>query len=99
MARNTRRFAGKFIELRYELMPYLYTGIEEASRTGLPGCGRVSRISASVGFLWRRPRLSFGSDFLSRQVTTEMAMQKKNIVAAGDWYDFWTTPGCRAKKS
>src|SRR5204862_143445 len=26
----------KYIELRYTLMPYLYTGIEEATRTGLP---------------------------------------------------------------
>src|SRR5712692_3052337 len=26
----------KYIELRYRLMPYLYTGIEETARTGLP---------------------------------------------------------------
>jgi len=68
MARNMKRFAGNTIELRYELMPYLYTGIEEASRTGIPLMRPVFLEYPHVSDFYGDNRdFLFGRDLLWRQ--------------------------------
>src|SRR6267378_4012355 len=89
----------KFIELRYELMPYLYTGIEEASRTGLPLMRPVFlEYPQASGFYGDNRDFLFGSDFFVAPVTTEMADAEEISLPPGDWYDFWTNTRLSSKE-
>jgi alpha-glucosidase len=88
----------KFIELRYELMPYLYTGIEEMSRTGVPLMRPVflEYPQASDSYGDNRDFL-FGRDFFVAPVTTEMVDPEEISLPPGEWYDFWTNAKLSSK--
>jgi alpha-glucosidase len=89
----------KFIELRYELMPYLYTGIEEASRTGLPLMRPVFlEYPQASGFYGDDRDFLFGRDFFVAPVTTEMVDAEEISLPPGDWYDFWTNTRLSSKE-
>jgi len=80
----------KYIELRYELMPYLYTGIEEASRTGIPLMRPVFlEYPQASDFYGNNRDFLFGRDFFVAPVTTEMADAEEISLPPGEWYDFW----------
>jgi len=82
----------KYIALRYTLLPYIYTYVEEMSRTGIPLMRPVwldfPKDEAAYGddrdFL-------FGPDLFVAPVTTEMQDAEEIHLPPGDWYDFWTT--------
>jgi len=81
----------KYIELRYVLMPYLYTGIEEASRTGLPLMRPVFLEYPQASDYYGNNRdFLFGRDFFVAPITTEMVDAEEISLPPGDWYDFWT---------
>jgi alpha-glucosidase len=87
----------KFIELRYKLLPYIYTAAEETSRTGMPmlrplfvdfpnGAKDGSPLDLNAGgeFLW-------GSDFLVAPAPFPDALDAYFLtLPPGGWYDFWT---------
>jgi alpha-glucosidase len=81
----------RYIELRYRLLPYIYTGIEEMTRTGVPFMRpifldypqRESFYNDSRDFL-------FGSDLFVAPVVTETLDAEEIELPPGDWYDFWT---------
>jgi alpha-glucosidase (family GH31 glycosyl hydrolase) len=89
----------KYLELRYQLMTYLYTAVRETHDTGLP-IMRVlwihypdDRIAARRGdeYLW-------GRDILVAPVVTQGATERVLYLPRGDWYDFWTNerlPGAK----
>src|SRR5437879_8241471 len=81
----------KYIELRYELMPYLYTGIEESTRTGLPLMRPVFlEYPQASEFYGDNRDFLFGRDFFVAPVTTEMVDAEEISLPPGEWYDFWT---------
>ena len=81
----------RYIELRYQLLPYIYTGIEELTRTGLPFMRPVfldypqqeSSYNDNRDFL-------FGSDLFVAPVVTETVDAEEIQLPPGDWYDYWT---------
>jgi glycosyl hydrolase family 31/uncharacterized protein DUF5110 len=84
----------KYLELRYRLMPYLYTAVRETHDTGLPVMRALwlhyphDRLAASRGdeYLW-------GRDLLVAPVVTRGATDRTLYLPQGDWYDFWTEHG------
>ena len=89
----------KYIELRYELMPYLYTGIEEASRTGLPFMRPVFlEYPQASDFYGNNRDFLFGRDFFVAPVTTEMVDAEEISLPPGEWYDFWTNAKLSSKE-
>jgi alpha-glucosidase len=89
----------KYIELRYELMPYLYTGIEEASRTGLPLMRPVFlEYPQASEFYGDNRDFLFGRDFFVAPVTTEMVDAEEISLPPGEWYDFWTNARLSSKE-
>ena len=80
----------KYLELRYQLMPYLYSVVREGCRTGLPIMRALwlhypNDIEASKRgdeFLW-------GRDILVAPVTEKAAKIRDVYLPQGVWYDFW----------
>ncbi|MHB8500602.1 MAG: glycoside hydrolase family 31 protein [Candidatus Acidiferrales bacterium] len=81
----------KYLNLRYQLLPYLYTVVKEASETGMPIMRALwlhypedSRaVECSNQYLW-------GRDILVAPVTEKGATRKRVYLPTGTWYDFWT---------
>jgi alpha-glucosidase len=89
----------KYIELRYELLPYLYTGIEEASRTGIPLMRPVFlEYPQASNFYGDNRDFLFGRDFFVAPVTTEMVDAEEISLPPGEWYDFWTNTKLSSKE-
>ncbi len=82
----------KYLELRYRLMPYLYSYVREASLTGLPIMRALwlhhpdDPAAAARGdeYLW-------GRDILVAPVTEKGATTRRVYLPRGTWYDFWTS--------
>lgn len=81
----------KYIELRYRLMPYLYTAVEEATRTGIPLMRPVFlEYPHAPEFYSDNRDFLFGRDLFVAPVTTEMVDAEDILLPAGGWFDFWT---------
>ena len=81
----------KYLELRYRLLPYLYSIVRECCQTGLP----IMRAlwlhypddSMAVG---RGDEYLWGRDILVAPVTEKGATSRKLYLPRGVWHDFWT---------
>src|SRR6202142_3370966 len=81
----------RYIELRYRLLPYIYTGVEEMSRTGVPLMRPVFLEYPQAGdFYGENREFLFGRDLLVAPVLTEMVDAIEDHFPPGDWYDYWT---------
>ncbi|MGB9029385.1 MAG: TIM-barrel domain-containing protein, partial [Acidobacteriaceae bacterium] len=81
----------KYLELRYRLMPYLYSAVRETCATGLP----------IIRALWlhhpddptaiaRGDEYLYGRDILVAPVVEKGATLRSVYLPRGGWYDFWT---------
>jgi alpha-glucosidase/alpha-D-xyloside xylohydrolase len=81
----------KYLELRYQLMPYLYSVVREGCQTGLPviralwlhDSGDPETARRGDEFLW-------GRDILVAPVTEKGAIVRSVYLPKGKWIDFWT---------
>ena len=81
----------KYLNLRYQLMPYTYTITREAHDTGLPLMRALwlhyprdaEAVKCGDEFLW-------GRDLLVAPVTEKAATARKFYLPAGKWFDWWT---------
>ncbi len=81
----------KYLELRYQLMPYLYAAVKETCETGLP----------IIRALWlhypddaiavaRGDQYLYGRDILVAPVVEKGATSRSVYLPKGAWYDLWT---------
>ncbi|NQU21181.1 MAG: hypothetical protein HQ567_07860, partial [Candidatus Nealsonbacteria bacterium] len=83
--------AKKYIELRYQLLPYNYTLAWQARATGMPMMRSLwlhypnDKQARRIGdqYLW-------GRDLLIAPVYKKGATVRKVYLPAGKWYDWWT---------
>jgi alpha-glucosidase len=81
----------KYIELRYRLLPYVYTAIEETTRTGIPLMRPLFlEYPQATEFYGDDRDFLFGRDLFVAPVTTEMLDAEDITLPPGDWYDFWS---------
>jgi alpha-glucosidase (family GH31 glycosyl hydrolase) len=81
----------RYLELRYQLLPYLYSVIHESHATGLPIMRALwlhyaddpAAVARGDEYLW-------GRDILVAPVTEKGATSRKVYLPRGTWYDFWT---------
>ena len=81
----------RYLELRYRLLPYLYSVVYEGHKTGLPIMRAMwlhyaddpKAVARGDQFLW-------GRDFLVAPVTEKGATSREVYLPRGTWYDFWT---------
>ena len=80
----------RYIELRYRLLPYIYTAVEETSRTGLPLMRPIFLEYPAAAPLAADARdYFFGHDLFVAPVLTEMLDPEQIQLPPGTWYDFW----------
>jgi alpha-glucosidase/alpha-D-xyloside xylohydrolase len=81
----------KYLELRYRLLPYLYTAVRESHDTGMPimralwlhHSGEAAAITRGDEYLW-------GRDLLVAPVVEKSATSRRLYLPRGSWFDFWT---------
>jgi alpha-glucosidase (family GH31 glycosyl hydrolase) len=81
----------KYLELRYRLMPYLYSTVRECSTTGMPIVRALwlhypddaAAIARGDEYLW-------GRDLLVAPVVEKGATSRRLYLPRGAWFDFWT---------
>jgi alpha-glucosidase/alpha-D-xyloside xylohydrolase len=81
----------KYLELRYRLMPYLYSAVRECTRTGLPIQRALwlhypddpAAVRRGDEYLW-------GRDILVAPVVEKGARSRRLYLPRGVWYDYWT---------
>jgi alpha-glucosidase len=86
----------KYIELRYRLLPYIYTSMEETARTGVPLMRPMfveypeheDLAAAAEQFLFGRDIL-VAPKLYERQGAYEVDLPS-TTVDSGGWYDYWT---------
>ncbi|MGH9510721.1 MAG: TIM-barrel domain-containing protein [Terriglobales bacterium] len=81
----------KYLELRYRMLPYLYSAVRECATTGMPIMRALwlhypddpVAIARGDEYLW-------GRSILVAPVTEQGATSRRIYLPRGSWYDFWT---------
>jgi alpha-glucosidase/alpha-D-xyloside xylohydrolase len=81
----------KYLELRYRLMPYLYSAVRETSQTGMPIVRAMwihypddpLAVARGDQYLW-------GRDILVAPVVEKNASSRRLYLPRGTWFDLWT---------
>ena len=81
----------KYLDLRYQLLPYLYSMVSQTHRTGMPVMramwlaypGDAKMLAIDDVYMW-------GDALLVAPVTVAGATQRSVYLPAGLWYDYWT---------
>jgi alpha-glucosidase len=82
----------KYIELRYRMLPYIYTYIEETARTGIPLMRPlVLEYPKTEEFYGENRDFLFGPDLFVSPVVSETLDAHSVKLPPGEWYDFWTS--------
>jgi alpha-glucosidase (family GH31 glycosyl hydrolase) len=81
----------KYLELRYRLLPYLYSAVREATKTGMPVMRALwlhypddpAAVARADVFLW-------GRDILAAPVVEQGAKERRLYLPRGIWHDYWS---------
>lgn len=81
----------RFIQLRYELLPYLYTAVWQLVSRGWPVVRPLWWAEQGNRALWDvEDAFLCGDALLVAPVGEPGATAREVLLPAGDWYDFWT---------
>jgi alpha-glucosidase (family GH31 glycosyl hydrolase) len=89
---DVERICRKYLELRYRMLPYLYSAVRECSLTGIPVMRGLwllfpddSRaVSRDDEYMW-------GGNLLVAPVVEKGAVTRRVYLPHGAWYDFWSS--------
>jgi alpha-glucosidase/alpha-D-xyloside xylohydrolase len=81
----------KYLELRYRMLPYLYSAVHECATTGMPIMRALwlqfpddpKAVACGDEYMW-------GKNVLVAPVAEKGAVTRQVYLPAGSWYDFWT---------
>jgi alpha-glucosidase (family GH31 glycosyl hydrolase) len=81
----------KYLELRYRMLPYLYSAMHECASTGMPIMRALwlhfpddqKAVACGDQYLW-------GKNVLVAPVVEKGATSRTVYLPRSDWYDFWT---------
>ncbi len=81
----------KYLELRYRMLPYLYSAVRECATTGMPimralwlqFSGDAKAVACGDEYMW-------GKNLLVAPVVEKGATTRQIYLPRGSWYDFWT---------
>jgi alpha-glucosidase len=78
------------IELRYQLLPYLYSVMRESAESGIPAMRPMMLEYPSEGATYGMDdQFLFGSDLLIAPVLRAEITSRGVYLPRGEWYDYW----------
>jgi len=81
----------KYLKLRYRLLPFLYTAMEEAHRTGVPMFRPLLlNYQDDANTVNIDDEFTIGRDLLAAPVVGPGAGWRLVYLPAGTWFDYWT---------
>ncbi len=88
---QVERVCRKYLELRYRMLPYLYSLVRECTKTGMPVMRALwlhypddpKAVACADQYLW-------GRNLLVAPVVEPGATSRRVYLPRGDWYDFWS---------
>ncbi|HKW31437.1 MAG TPA: TIM-barrel domain-containing protein [Candidatus Acidoferrum sp.] len=81
----------KYLELRYRLLPYLYSAVREATLTGMPVMRSLwLHYPDDPQAVQRSDEYLLGRDILVAPVVEKGATSRRLYLPRGHWFDFWT---------
>lgn len=81
----------KFIELRYQLLPYLYTTFWQYVEEGIPMLKSLMLFDQEdVHTHYRNDEFIFGEKILVCPILEQNARGRRMFVPRGKWFNFWT---------
>ena len=81
----------KYLELRYQLMPYLYSAVKETCETGVPIIRSLwLHYPTDAAAVARGDEYLYGRNILVVPVVEQGATSRSLYLPHGTWYDFWT---------
>ncbi|HET9526359.1 MAG TPA: glycoside hydrolase family 31 protein [Pyrinomonadaceae bacterium] len=81
----------KYLKLRYELLPFLYTTLEEAHRTGVPLFRPLLLNYQNDSNTYNLDdQFMIGDDLLVAPITKPDLTRRMVYLPFGTWYDYWT---------
>jgi alpha-glucosidase len=94
---DVERICRKYLELRYQLLPYIYSTCEQAHRSGLPPIRALwlehpddeKALQIADQYMW-------GDHMLVAPVLEPAATHRNIYLPRGEWWDFWTHERARA---
>jgi alpha-glucosidase len=90
----------KTIELRYRFLPFIYTEMEAASRTGVPAMRpMILEFPSRDEFQGRTDQFMFGDNLLVAPVMVDGDRRKEVTIPPGLWYDCWSGEGVQGPKT
>jgi len=89
--RRVEPICRKYLELRYRMLPYLYSAVRECATTGMPIMRALwlhfpddpKAVECGDQYLW-------GRSVLVAPVVEKEATARRVYLPRGAWYDFWT---------
>jgi alpha-glucosidase (family GH31 glycosyl hydrolase) len=81
----------KYLELRYRMLPYLYSAVRECAKTGMPVMRALwlhypddpVAVARNDQYLW-------GRGILVAPIAEKAATARSVYLPRGNWYDFWS---------
>ena len=89
----------KFVSLRYQLLPYLYTMFWEYINDGVPMLKPlVYYDQEDIQTHYRTDEFLFGNQILVCPILEPNALGRRMYLPAGNWYNYWTNEIIEGKK-
>jgi alpha-glucosidase len=81
----------KYLKLRYRLLPFLYTALEEAHRTGVPMFRPLLlNYQNDYNTVTIEDQFMVGADLLAAPIVKQGQTQRMVYLPKGTWFDYWT---------
>ncbi|MHB1146694.1 MAG: glycoside hydrolase family 31 protein [Lutibacter sp.] len=87
---NITDIVRKFIEIRYQLLPYLYTAFWRYATEGIPILkSLVLYDQVDIHTHYRNDEFVFGEKILACPITEPNAKGRRMYIPEGNWYNYW----------
>ncbi len=88
---EVERICRKYLELRYRMLPYIYSAVRECTVTGMPIMrGLWLHFPDDPRAVARDDEYMWGRNLLVAPVVEKGAGTRRVYLPRGDWHDFWT---------